>query len=90
VPALLPDLFAGRAESGRPLITCTKCGQCVDLCPKGAISYHVKGTAVGLRPNTARVLFLYPAMIFFAAIGGSMIAGAVYRILLLITTGSML
>jgi polyferredoxin len=77
-------------ESGKTLITCTRCGQCVDLCPKQAISYHIKGTPIGIRPNAARVLFLYPALILLSTIGGGMIAGGLWRILKLITTGSMI
>jgi ferredoxin-type protein NapH len=77
-------------ESGKPLITCTKCGQCVDLCPKQAVSYHIKGTPIGIKPNAARVMFLYPAFILLSAIGGGMIAGGLWRILKLITTGSMI
>lgn len=26
-------------KKGKPLITCTKCGECIDVCPKGALSY---------------------------------------------------
>jgi NAD-dependent dihydropyrimidine dehydrogenase PreA subunit len=77
-------------ESGRPLITCTKCGQCVDLCPKGAISYHIKGTPVGIKANTARILFLYPALMLLSCLGGGMIASGLWRILKLLTTGSMI
>jgi len=62
----------------------------VDLCPKQAISYHIKGTPIGVKANTARVLFLYPAFILLSAIGGGMIAGGLWRILKLITTGSMI
>jgi polyferredoxin len=77
-------------ESGKPLITCTKCGQCVDLCPKEAVSYHIKGTPIDVKANTARVLFLYPALILLSAIGGGMIAGGLWRILKLLTIGSMI
>ncbi len=77
-------------ESGRPLLSCTKCGQCVDLCPKGAISYHIKGTSLNASPQAARLLFLYPAFLLMSAIGGWMIMVGFWRILKLITTGSML
>ncbi|MBN1934319.1 MAG: 4Fe-4S binding protein [Anaerolineae bacterium] len=76
--------------SGKPSITCTKCGQCIDACPKNAISYHIKGTPIGLHPNVARVLFIYPAFLLLVVIGGGMIAGGLWRILMLITTGSMI
>ncbi|MGA2263977.1 MAG: 4Fe-4S binding protein [Acidobacteriota bacterium] len=61
---------------GSALLSCTKCGHCVDACPKKAVSFHIKGTRAGLATNTARLLFLYPAYIFAAAIGGGMINGA--------------
>jgi ferredoxin-type protein NapH len=76
-------------ESGKPLISCTKCGRCIDVCPKEAISYHLKGTPIGVRTGTARLLFLYPAFVLMSAIGGGMIAGGVWRILRLLTTGSL-
>jgi len=67
-------------ESGKPLMSCMKCGQCVDGCPKGAISYHIKGTPVGVRPNVARVLFLYPAYILFSLLGGYIMTAGLWRI----------
>jgi ferredoxin-type protein NapH len=85
--------FSISAESvgrGKPHITCTKCGRCIDECPKGAISYHVKGTPVGARPQTARLMFLYPAFLLLAIMGSSMISAAAERVLLLVTTGSIL
>lgn len=77
-------------ESGHTLISCTKCGKCVDVCPQSAIAYHIKGTSLQASAQTARVLFLYPAYILMVAIGGGMIAGGVWRILLLVTTGSLI
>jgi ferredoxin-type protein NapH len=76
-------------KQGRTRITCTKCGQCVDGCPKKAIAFHIRGTGVGVRPNLARVLFLYPAFLVFTAIGGGMIAFAIWHLLRLIFTGSV-
>lgn len=76
--------------SGRPSITCTRCGQCIDVCPKNAIAYHIKGTPIGLHPNVARVMFLYPAFLLLVIMGGGMIAGGLWRILMLVTTGSMI
>ena len=77
-------------RKGKTRITCTKCGRCVDECPKGAISYHVKGTPVGARSQTARLLFVYPAYLLLAIMGSGMIIQATHRILLLVTTGSMI
>jgi ferredoxin-type protein NapH len=77
-------------ESGKPLITCTRCGKCVDVCPKGAVSFHVKGTKVGLRPGLARVLYMYPAWLVMGTMGTSIVVAGLWRILRLITTGSML
>jgi ferredoxin-type protein NapH len=77
-------------ESGKPLMTCTKCAQCVDTCPQGAIAYHIKGTPLKANPTVAKVLFLYPAYILLMFLGAGSVAAALYRILMLVTTGSML
>jgi polyferredoxin len=76
-------------KKGTTRMTCTKCGRCVDECPKGAVSYHIKGTPVGVKSHIARMAFVYPAFLVLAIMGSGMIAGAVYRILLLVTTGSL-
>jgi polyferredoxin len=76
-------------KTGRPTMTCVRCGKCVDVCPEGAISYHIKGTPINVRSNVARILFLYPAFGMLAIISGGMIDDALYRIVLLITTGSI-
>ena len=77
-------------QSGKALMSCTRCGQCVDACPKGAISYHIKGTPLGVSSNTARVLFLFPAYVLISGFGGPVVTGAIWRLLRLITTGSMI
>ncbi len=77
-------------QKGKTGMTCNKCGRCVDNCPKGAVTYHIKGTKIGLKPGIARNIFLYSALVFVATMGSGMIAGAVHKILLLITTGSMI
>lgn len=77
-------------ESGKPLMTCTKCAQCIDTCPKGAISYHIKGTPLKASPAVARALFLYPAFLLMSIIGLGTVGMGLWRILKLITTGSML
>ncbi len=74
---------------GKTRVTCTKCGRCMEECPRSAVSYHIKGTPVGVRPQVARMMFVYPAFLLLATMGGSMIAGATYRILLLLRTGSL-
>jgi ferredoxin-type protein NapH len=77
-------------ESGKPLMTCTRCAQCIDACPQEAISYHIKGTSLKASPTVARVLYLYPAYFLMSLIGGSTIINGLYRLLLLLTTGSIL
>ncbi len=75
---------------GRTRISCVKCGKCVDECPTGAAGFHIKGTALQSKPARARLLFLYPAYLFLFVFGGGMIQDGLYRILLLMTTGSMI
>lgn len=77
-------------EEGKVKFTCTKCGKCIDNCPKKAISYHVKGTSAGHKCGKARMLFIYPAFLLLSIMCGGMIQGALYRIMLLITTGSLI
>ncbi len=78
-------------EKGKMGFNCNKCGKCVDLCPGKAVHYHIKGTPVGgVFARTARIIFLYFAFTIFAGIGAGIISSALYRILLLITTGSLL
>ncbi len=77
-------------KSGKPSITCTKCAACIDACPKGAVAYHVKGTRVGIRPNVARGLFLYPAMILMSFLGAGIFTTGLFRVLKLVVTGSMI
>lgn len=68
-------------KTGRTLMTCTKCGKCVDACPKNAISYHIKGTASGVRPALARALFIYPAFLLMIAFNGGTVAMALYQVM---------
>ena len=76
-------------KKGRMCMT-SKCGRCVDECPKGAISYHIKGAPVGIRAQAARLLFVYPAYLLLAIMGSGMIIQATHRLLLLATTGSII
>ncbi len=76
--------------NGGTRITCSKCGKCVEACPSGAISFHIKGTDVGCNEGKAKMMFIYPAFLLLAIMGSGMISGAIYRVMLLITTGSML
>lgn len=67
--------------SGEALMSCMKCGACVDACPRGAISWHVKGTEVGCKPERARLMFLYGAWAMAIMFGGSIIAQGLRSIL---------
>lgn len=85
-------VFALDEESvrkGTTCITCSKCGKCVEVCPNGAVSFHIKGTDVSGNERKARLMFIYPAFFLLAIMGSSVIIGAIYRVLLLMTTGSM-
>ena len=63
-------------KKGKTLMTCTKCGRCIDICKNQAIFYHIKGTPIGIRTNLARNAFLYSAFIFGSVIGSGMLAKA--------------
>jgi polyferredoxin len=75
---------------GKTNLSCIKCGKCADECPQQAISFHVKGTPLHEKRNRARLFFLYPAVLLLATMGGGMMQGALYRMMLLITTGKMI
>jgi polyferredoxin len=86
-------MFALNEESlntGRPALTCTKCGKCMDVCHKGAMTYRVKGTPLNIRGKAARILFLYPAFLILSLLGSNFLSDTLYRIGLLLTTGSLI
>jgi len=60
-------------EKGQALISCMKCGACVDACPRHAMMWHIKGTDVGSKPERARLMFLYGAWAMAILFGGSII-----------------
>jgi polyferredoxin len=66
---------------GETLISCTKCGACVDACPRGAVAFHIKGTETAAKPELARLMFLYAAWGMAVMFGGSIIAEGVATIL---------
>jgi polyferredoxin len=66
---------------GETLLSCMKCGACVDVCPRQAIVWHIKGTQIAWKPERARLMFLYSAWAMAVMFGGSIIAGSIYTIL---------
>ena len=66
---------------GETLLSCMKCGACVDVCPRQAIVWHIKGTQIAWKPERARLMFLYSAWALAVMFGGSIIAESVYTIL---------
>jgi polyferredoxin len=66
---------------GETLLSCMKCGACVDICPRQAIVWHIKGTQIAWKPERARLMFLYAAWAMAAMFGGSIIANSLATIL---------
>ena len=66
---------------GETLMSCMKCGACVDVCPRKAAVWHIKGTEVSDRPERARLMFLYAAWAMAVMFGGSIIAQGIATIL---------
>jgi polyferredoxin len=64
-------------RDGKTLLNCMKCGACVDVCKKDAAVWHLKGTAVAVKPERARLLFLYGAWALATMFGGSILANSV-------------
>jgi polyferredoxin len=59
---------------GETLLSCMKCGACVDACPRGAMVWHIKGTGIQAKSEPARLMFLYGAWAMAIMFGGSIIA----------------
>ena len=66
---------------GETLMSCMKCGACVDACPKDAAVWHIRGTEVAVKPERARLMFLYAAWGMAIMFGGSIIAQGLATIL---------
>ena len=66
---------------GETLMSCMKCGACVDACPKHAAVWHIKGTEIACNPERARLMFLYAAWGMAVMFGGSIIAEGLATIL---------
>jgi polyferredoxin len=66
---------------GETLMSCMKCGACVDACPRQAVVWHIKGTEIAWKPERARLMFLYAAWAMAIVFGGSIIAQGLATIL---------
>jgi ferredoxin-type protein NapH len=66
---------------GETLLSCMKCGACVDACPRQAVVWHIKGTQIAWKPERARLMFLYGAWALAVMFGGSIIANSLATIL---------
>ncbi len=66
---------------GETLMSCMKCGACVDACPRDAAVWHIKGTPIAVKPERARLMFLYAAWAMATMFGGSIIAQGLETIL---------
>jgi polyferredoxin len=66
---------------GETLLSCMKCGACVDACPRQAVVWHIKGTQIAWKPERARLMFLYGAWALAVMFGGTIIAGSLATIL---------
>ena len=66
---------------GEALMSCMKCGACVDACPRQAVIWHIKGTKIAGKPESARLMFLYSALALAIMFGGSIIAQGLVTIL---------
>ncbi len=76
-------------QKGKANLSCTKCGKCIDHCPQKVISLEIK-SASSSKKGGIRLFFLYPAFIFLITIGSGFMIDAIFRILLLLTTGKII
>jgi len=67
-------------EAGSTLLSCMRCGACVDVCHKDAAVWHIKGTGVNAAPEKARLMYLYAAWGFAVMFGGSIIANSLEKV----------
>jgi len=74
------SLDKGSLEHGEPMLSCMRCGACVDVCPRDAIVWHIKGTAIQAPPERARLLWLYGAWAFAVMFGGGIIANSLSKL----------
>jgi polyferredoxin len=66
---------------GKTLMSCMKCGACVDACPKSAAVWHIRGTELTAKPERARLVFLYAAWAMATMFAGGIIAQGLATIL---------
>lgn len=67
-------------EAGGTLLSCMRCGACVDVCHKDAAVWHIKGAPVNSAPEKARLMYLYAAWAFAVMFGGSIIANSLEKV----------
>ncbi len=75
----LCETFAMTEESlvnGEAKMECSRCGRCMDICPKGAIDYRLIGTNIGVRP-----VFVTLAVVFNLVILSSFAVSLVHFML---------
>jgi MinD superfamily P-loop ATPase len=51
---------------GNVSIFCTKCGKCIDACPKQAIHYGIAGVPANRMVKFSRNIFLFVSFLFIA------------------------
>ncbi len=73
-------LYRESIERGATLMSCMRCGACVDACTRQAAVWHIKGTEPGADPERARLMQIYAAWAFATMFGGSIIAGSLEKL----------